>query len=289
MTFKCIKLNKPYLLKYTRGWDWGPKPFRFNNFWLQNKKFKGVVEEAWRNQIVSGWMSFVLKEKLKGLKSIIKVWNKEEDVWTWKMEESGVFTVKSTYLKLEKLVLLEEVWGEEEKEVFEEMWKSSAPSKMVAFVWKAIRNRVPTKDNLALRNVLSPETSTLCVLCTRQEESSRHLFLHCEVARLVWLGLMAWMGSAFLIPPNLFVHWYCWMGEVTNKKLVKGLGLIWHTTIWFLWKARNDKIFNNTTFEVDEIVEKIKVMSWRWLLTRTKTPVCLFYEWCWNPQFCLLR
>jgi len=28
------------------GWDWGPNPFRFNNFWLQNQKFKGVVEEA---------------------------------------------------------------------------------------------------------------------------------------------------------------------------------------------------------------------------------------------------
>jgi hypothetical protein len=28
--------------------DWGPKPFRFNNFWLENSSFKKVVEEAWR-------------------------------------------------------------------------------------------------------------------------------------------------------------------------------------------------------------------------------------------------
>ena len=27
---------------------------------------------------MSGWMSFVLKEKLKGLKGRLKVWNKEE-------------------------------------------------------------------------------------------------------------------------------------------------------------------------------------------------------------------
>jgi len=33
------------------------------------------VEEAWRGQNVSGWMNFVLKEKLKELK--IKDWNKE--------------------------------------------------------------------------------------------------------------------------------------------------------------------------------------------------------------------
>jgi hypothetical protein len=47
---------------------WGPKPFRFNNFWLTHKNFKKVVEKGWREQYVSGWMSFVLKEKLCGLK-----------------------------------------------------------------------------------------------------------------------------------------------------------------------------------------------------------------------------
>jgi len=50
----------PLVLK-NGGWDWGPKPFCFNNFWLQNRNFKGVVEEGWRNQTVGGWMSFVLK------------------------------------------------------------------------------------------------------------------------------------------------------------------------------------------------------------------------------------
>jgi hypothetical protein len=37
-----------------------------------------VVEEVWRNLSVEGWMSFVLKEKLKVLKSKIKLWNKVE-------------------------------------------------------------------------------------------------------------------------------------------------------------------------------------------------------------------
>jgi exonuclease III len=52
----------PLVLK-NGGWSWGPTPFRFNNFWLNHSEFKGVVEEAWRNQSISGWMSFVLKEK----------------------------------------------------------------------------------------------------------------------------------------------------------------------------------------------------------------------------------
>lgn len=35
-----------------------------------------MVEEAWRTSPSVGWMSFVLKEKLKGLKLRIKDWHK---------------------------------------------------------------------------------------------------------------------------------------------------------------------------------------------------------------------
>jgi hypothetical protein len=74
---KDVSDHCPLVLK-NEGWSWGPTPFRFNNFWLQHQDFKRVIEEAWRNHNVSGWMSFVLKKKLKALKSKIKVWNKEE-------------------------------------------------------------------------------------------------------------------------------------------------------------------------------------------------------------------
>lgn len=67
----------PLVLK-VGGWDWGPKPFRFNNFWLENRGFKLLVEETWRNHNLGGWMGFILKEKLKNLKLRLKEWNKEE-------------------------------------------------------------------------------------------------------------------------------------------------------------------------------------------------------------------
>jgi hypothetical protein len=45
----------PLLLKYCHD-DWVPKPFRFNNFWLENKKFVEVVESIWGSQRVEGWI-----------------------------------------------------------------------------------------------------------------------------------------------------------------------------------------------------------------------------------------
>jgi hypothetical protein len=67
----------PLLLK-KNNFDWGPKPFRFNNSWIGHKDFKSLVEDTWRSQHVDGWMGFVLKEKLKNLKMRLKGWSKEE-------------------------------------------------------------------------------------------------------------------------------------------------------------------------------------------------------------------
>ncbi|WJX49459.1 hypothetical protein P8452_35893 [Trifolium repens] len=67
----------PLILKYADN-EWGPKPFRFNNYWLEHKNFKKVVEDCWRGQEVSGWMAHVLKEKLKALKLCLKEWHREE-------------------------------------------------------------------------------------------------------------------------------------------------------------------------------------------------------------------
>lgn len=45
--------------------DWGPKPFKVNNFWFENKDFIMFVEKEWEILRITGKSSFVLKEKLK--------------------------------------------------------------------------------------------------------------------------------------------------------------------------------------------------------------------------------
>jgi hypothetical protein len=54
----------------------GSEAFPFQNHWLLHSDFKALVEGWWRSQSLSGWMGFILKEKLKGLKGVIKSWNK---------------------------------------------------------------------------------------------------------------------------------------------------------------------------------------------------------------------
>jgi len=57
------------------------------------------------------------------------------DEWCWKIEENGMFSVRSIYKKLEALTALDEVSGEETR-VFTQVWKCAAPSKVVALSGK---------------------------------------------------------------------------------------------------------------------------------------------------------
>ncbi|GAU33427.1 hypothetical protein TSUD_380630 [Trifolium subterraneum] len=57
--------------------DWGPKPFKFNNCWLEHPNFIPFVTETWKKLEVKGKKAYVLKEKLKRLKDSLNVWNRE--------------------------------------------------------------------------------------------------------------------------------------------------------------------------------------------------------------------
>ena len=54
-----------------------PSPFRFENMWLKFEGFKDLLRGWWQSLQFSGSFSLVLASKLKALKGILKVWNKE--------------------------------------------------------------------------------------------------------------------------------------------------------------------------------------------------------------------
>jgi len=69
--------------------------------------------------------------------------------------------------------------------VFGGLWKSGTPSKVLAFAWTLLLDRIPTRVNLAIRGVLNADASKSCVFCGRMEETAPHIFLHCEVVAKV--------------------------------------------------------------------------------------------------------
>jgi len=83
----------------------------------------------------------------------------------------------------------------------------------------------------------------MCVLCGVGDETTKHLFLHCDVAALIWRDVLDWLDINFLTPHNLFSHLACWSGTCNSMRLSKAFSLIWHAVIWSIWKKRNARIF----------------------------------------------
>jgi hypothetical protein len=121
----------------------------------------------------------------------------------------------------------ESTLSEGERFVFRNIWKAGVPSKVSAFVWKALHDRIPTRCNLEFRHCLPPEIGSNCVWCMSSPECTSHLFLHCEVARKIWMNLMSWLDLNFIMPPDLFIHWECWSSGIMSGKIRKGLRMIW--------------------------------------------------------------
>ena len=53
----------------------GPSPFRFENMWLKEEGFKDLLRNWWVGFQFRGSFSFTLFEKLKALKTCLKIWN----------------------------------------------------------------------------------------------------------------------------------------------------------------------------------------------------------------------
>ena len=60
------------------GMKRGPSPFRFENMWLEEEGFKDQMKMWWGSLNFTGSSSYILDAKLRALKNILKIWNKEE-------------------------------------------------------------------------------------------------------------------------------------------------------------------------------------------------------------------
>jgi len=140
---------------------------------------RGEWRMIWRRSFFV-WKSKLLHECRGLLEGVVLT--REEDYWHWKPEDGGSFTVRLAYNILEGVLDFVEGLPDNEDMVFGRLWKSSVPSSVVAFSWKLLLDRIPTKRNLLIQNVANPAISTDCVWCEGVLETSSHLFLHCGMA-----------------------------------------------------------------------------------------------------------
>jgi hypothetical protein len=144
-----------------------------------------------------------------------------EDVWRWVPDPNGFFTVSSAYNLLVKELRTSNGLAPDVALVFEQIWESPAPSKVIVFSWQLLYDRIPTKCNRDHRSILSPDVSRDCVGCVGFVESSTRLFLHCSSAIAIWYELFKWLGVVIVIPPNFSFFLKCLEARLEIEKSAK--------------------------------------------------------------------
>jgi hypothetical protein len=201
----------------------------------------------------------------------------EEDGWGWMPEGGAAFTVKSTYHTVSDLSAADCVIAQWFMPIFTAIWKCPAPSKVSGFVWQLLHGRIATRNNLVARQIMDARGDVSCALCGEEKETEFHLFLYCEIAMLVWIEIFNWLNVPFGLPHNLFSLLHCLLVAGTYKMRLSMI-MIALAVVWTLWRYRNALLFDNGSGTVAEMVEAVKVTSWKWWLSRANAAQCLFYE-----------
>jgi hypothetical protein len=161
------------------------------------------------------------------------------------------------------------------------------PLKVFVLAWRLLRNRVPTKDNLAQRNIISHD-SQLCVTECGGLETAQHLFLSCHVVAHIWGLVRSWIGVSSADPVSLQDHFLQFIhfagGFRARRSFVQ---LVWLCCISVMWTERNNRVFKATEATTQQMLDKVKLHSLWWLKTHHVTLGLNSHRWWSSPFVCM--
>ncbi|KAK1436444.1 hypothetical protein QVD17_02224 [Tagetes erecta] len=155
------------------------------------------------------------------------------------------------------------------------------PLKIRSFVWRLYQGRVPVTSNLITRGVNIPTVA--CQLCTLESEDVDHLFVHCPISSQLWKMTSTWLG--FPLDAENSIQSVCskvynYNGTSLRRKITS---LITYSTIWTLWKTRNDWIFTKRAKTIGRLMEEVKLQSFNWINYRSSNLMVSWEIWCKSP------
>nr|KAJ0219356.1 hypothetical protein LSAT_V11C300123990 [Lactuca sativa] len=135
-------------------------------------------------------------------------------------------------------------------------WNGFVPRKVNILVWRIRLNRLPTKSNLDHRGIDIP--STLCPIYNLEVEQLDHLFTKCKVPAKTWDAIFKWLDIQLISFDciNGLINLIDAIRGSANKRRV--IDAVVNTTLWYLWRFRNDIVFEGRKMRNDSIVDSIR-------------------------------
>ncbi|KAK2409335.1 hypothetical protein QL285_044766 [Trifolium repens] len=117
----------------------------------------------------------------------------------WQSDPNKGYTVRGAYQLLTSQILTS---LDDAKNL---IWHPQVPLKVYIFVWRLLRDRLPTKANLVTRGILSP-TVHLCVSGCGPAETAQHLFISYSTFSFLWALVRLRIGFSSVDTISLHDH-----------------------------------------------------------------------------------
>ncbi|GJW19101.1 RNA-directed DNA polymerase, eukaryota [Tanacetum coccineum] len=129
------------------------------------------------------------------------------DRWSWLLDPSGDFSVKSTREFIDDSML--------PKTDVPTRWVKSIPIKINIFAWRVSLDKLPTRLNLSLRGLDIP--SIICPLCSIAVESTSHILFSCQLARQLMIKVVLWWDLEYQ-DFHSYEDWLLWFKNLRVSK-----------------------------------------------------------------------
>ncbi|KAH9696063.1 putative reverse transcriptase/RNA-dependent DNA polymerase [Citrus sinensis] len=225
--------------------NWLPRPDTFKPISPQKLPAKTMVAELIdeENQwIVSKLEQNFLPQDIEAILQIPLPRTKKEDEVLWHYDKRGEYSVKSGYqiafrLKFQDMTSSSGSCSRQ----WNVLWSLELPEKIKIFMWRAIKNILPTTENLWKRKCLPEPT---CPRCHKSVETISHALFECKAARKTW----NLAPSTFELQnvPGQDIFSYA-QNLCSNSRRNKAELMIMYC--WAIWFARNKLIFERKKIE----------------------------------------
>ncbi|KAF7821278.1 putative ribonuclease H-like domain, reverse transcriptase zinc-binding domain-containing protein [Senna tora] len=174
--------------------NWGPTGAKLGSApsftWQSILKGREALELGITRRIGDGngrWCMDVLRQtftdcEVEAICSIPYRVRRGDDRWMWKLTSNGVFSVKSAYHALHEQKE-PTVASHSNEGPWKTIWRLNIPPTTKLFLWRAVREILPTCTALADRGIDVPRS---CMICDEDDESSIHALIGCREVNEFW-------------------------------------------------------------------------------------------------------
>ena len=114
-----------------------------------------------------------------------------------------------------------------------------------------------------------------------------HLFISCEVAKEVWPKVLKWWSIQNVTVTSVMD--VITLAERVNlpNHLIAHFDVVVQSTLWFIWRFRNEMTFSLKRPTKDHIFNDIKLASFNWISCRARKASLNWSVWFDNPRTAL--